>query len=217
MRDGSPCDDACSVLSRDAWCELMTELHLPASEEMHARLLQAYAEPHRHYHTRTHLQDCLQKLQQHSILCHQPCLVALALWFHDAIYRPYHSGNEQASAQWAMDFLRTHHASAGIVEKVRHLILATAHSHPTNDPDAQVLNDIDLSILGAPADQYDAFEQAVRREYRWVPGPLFHRKRAALLAGFLERPRIYHTDTFYCGYETTARQNLQRTIVKLRG
>ena len=47
--------------------------------------------------------------------------------------------------------------------------------------------DIDLSILGRNRQDYDLFEERVRKEYKWVPGPLYRRKRIEVLESFLKR------------------------------
>ena len=51
-----------------------------------ARLMAAYAEPQRHYHTQQHLAECLEHLAAAYSLASEPGEVELALWFHDAIY-----------------------------------------------------------------------------------------------------------------------------------
>ena len=82
------------------------------------------------------------------------------------------------------------------------MILATAtHELPRFDDaaatrDASLFLDMDLSILGAAPDAFDAYERAVRREYGWVEEPMWRAGCAAVLTGFLARPRIFHTDEF---------------------
>jgi len=110
-----------------------------------------------------------------------------------------------------------HDVSAARVERVRSLILATRHAAPATTPDAQLVSDIDLSILGADEATYAVFEADVRKEYRWVPSILFRRKRAGILESFLERPRIYNTEPFHARYELRARHNLAEAIRTLGG
>ncbi|MGZ5446167.1 MAG: HD domain-containing protein [Thermoanaerobaculia bacterium] len=52
-----------------------------------------YSEPHRHYHTRTHIEHMLE------LLPHADETVVAAVWFHDAIYDGYQ--NEERSAALA--------------------------------------------------------------------------------------------------------------------
>lgn len=54
--------------------------------ELLGDLMQRYAEPHRHYHTMRHLDECFANFEA---VCHdatRPAEIELALWFHDANY-----------------------------------------------------------------------------------------------------------------------------------
>jgi predicted metal-dependent HD superfamily phosphohydrolase len=82
-------------------------------------------------------------------------------------------------------------------------------------PGPRTLIDVDLAILGAPAERFDEYEQQVRAEYSWVPGVLFKRKRREILEGFLRRPTVYSTEHFRGRYEVAARANLSRSIHQL--
>lgn len=95
---------------------------------------------------------------------------------------------------------------------MRNLIVATAHAASVHDEDAAVLVDVDLSILGADAQTYDRFECDVRKEYWWVPGPLFRQTRAKILQSFLDRPSVYATAHFRERLEQMAREDLGRAI-----
>ena len=82
--------------------------------------------------------------------------------------------------------------------------------------DTAVVVDVDLSILGREPAEYDIYERAIREEYKWVPGPIYRRKRAEILESFLARPAIYETRHFVDAYEQSARENLRRAIETLR-
>ncbi|HSD16727.1 MAG TPA: N-methyl-D-aspartate receptor NMDAR2C subunit [Thermomonas sp.] len=195
-------------MTPDRWQSLMHGLGLAANEATFVALSSAYRQPHRRYHTARHIADCLAHLDDLRDEAAQPHAIELAIWFHDAIYDPYRSDNEQASADWAMRFLRENDAPASLQDRVQALILATRHDAIATDRDMAILIDIDLSILGAPADAYDTYRRAVRSEYRWVPGPLFRRSRRAVLESFLRRERIFLTDHFHASLETRARSNI---------
>jgi predicted metal-dependent HD superfamily phosphohydrolase len=195
---------------------LLTALGIGAESECFDALLAAYSEKHRHYHTTQHIDHCLHELDSAMSLARDPAEVELALWFHDAIYDPHSSKNEERSADWACELLTRNHASADRVGHVRDHILATRHQAVADDPDSRLLVDIDLSILGVPEGLYEEFEVNVRKEYRWVPSLLFRRKRAEILESFLARPQIYTTQLFRDRYETTARHNLAKAIERLR-
>ena len=62
--------------------------------DLRARL----AEPHRHYHGQAHVDALLADLDARRGAIHAPEAVALAVWFHDAVYAPGAPDNERASA-----------------------------------------------------------------------------------------------------------------------
>jgi len=195
----------------------MAAFSLPESNESCERLVDAYSQKHRHYHTVAHIEHCLQEFDAAAGLAHEPAEVELALWFHDAIYDPYSSNNEAKSADWACELLSQGGASRERVERVRAHILATRHEAPAALDDSKLVVDIDLSILGVDEAAYARFETSVREEYRWVPGPLFRSKRAEILESFLARPVLYNTTPFRDRYEAPARRNLAAAIATLRG
>jgi predicted metal-dependent HD superfamily phosphohydrolase len=194
----------------------MANLQVAADLEMYAALQAAYSEPHRHYHTVHHLDHCLTELDGARQLATEPAEVEIALWFHDAIYNPHASSNEESSAEWAELFLHGHAVEPDRTRRIRGHILATRHASPASSPDSQLVVDVDLSILGADPGTYRKFEVNVRREYSWVPAPIFRRKRAEILQSFLDRGSLYHTSLFRDRYESTARLNLAAAIADLR-
>jgi predicted metal-dependent HD superfamily phosphohydrolase len=98
---------------------------------------------------------------------------------------------------------------------VPRLVLATRHPSRPTEADARHVVDIDLAVLAAPPEAFDAYEGAIRREYRWVPGPLFRAKRRQVLQGFLDLDRIYLTDELSRRWEKRARANLERSLARL--
>ena len=175
-----------------------------------AQLMAAYAEPQRHYHTQQHLGECLSAFDAARALAERPDEVELALWFHDAIYDIKGHDNEQRSADWARTALVDAGVVADIADRVHALVMATRHTAVPSGRDEQLLVDIDLSILGAERPRFDEYEQQIRKEYAYVPGFLFRRKRREILKGFLDRPAIYSTPHFHASLEAKARDNLQR-------
>lgn len=195
----------------------MTAFGASGSAETYADLVAAYSEPHRHYHTAAHIDDCLAQLDRAPPVADAPHEVELALWFHDAVYKPTSSRNEVESSKWATRLLRSIGAPEGQQKRISAFILATKHDVEPEKGDASVVVDIDLSILGRNRQDYDLFEERVRKEYKWVPGALYRRKRIEVLESFLKRRTIYATQHFHGLYEAAARQNLERAIRGLRG
>ncbi|GHC00920.1 HD domain-containing protein [Thermomonas carbonis] len=205
-----------TAMTPDRWQTLMLGLGWPQNEATFAALSDAYRQSHRHYHTQQHIADCLTRFDSLRHEAEQPHAIELALWFHDAVYDPYRSDNEQASADWAMRFLHENSAPVSLRDRVHGLIVATLHDAVATDHDTAIMIDIDLSILGATPDAYDAYRHAIRREYRWVPGLLFRRNRRAVLESFLRRKRIFQTDHFHSSLEDQARRNINAELEGLR-
>jgi predicted metal-dependent HD superfamily phosphohydrolase len=90
--------------------------------------------------------------------------------------------------------------------------MTTRHNAIPEGSDAQVLVDIDLSILGASPERFDEYERQVREEYAWVPDDVFRHVRKGILEEFLTRPSIFNTRFFRDRLEQQARTNLARSI-----
>ena len=65
------------------------------------RLAAAYGEPHRQYHNRQHIAECLREFDEIRDLCQNAPALEFGIWFHDAIYDPTASDNEEKSADLA--------------------------------------------------------------------------------------------------------------------
>lgn len=179
------------------------------------QLVLRYSEAHRHYHTLQHLDACLRHLDRQHTLAQRPDEVALALWFHDAVYDIGAADNEQRSADWARSALLGQGSAADLAQRVFALVMVTRHDQPPQTPDQQLLLDVDLAILGAPAAVFDEYERQIVREYQAVPTAAFRSNRRRILQGFLDRPQIYHTTAFHDAREAQARENLGRSIQAL--
>ncbi len=183
---------------------------------LEAEVAAAYAESSRHYHNASHIADCLNHLDRHVTLASSPLEIELAIWFHDIVYDSRRSDNEERSAEWARRVLHDVGLPGDAVARVERMILATKH-HGSQDADTALLLDIDLSILGAATDRFEAYDRAIRMEYAWVPLEDFKRGRCHVLSSFLARPQIFATEAFRLMYELQARANLQRKIADLNG
>ncbi|MEU5363259.1 hypothetical protein ABZ354_07135 [Streptomyces sp. NPDC005925] len=172
-------------------------------------LLERWREPQRRYHTLTHLTAVLDHVDVLEPYADDPDLVRLAAWFHDAVYRPERSENEERSARLAERALPEAGVSAAKTAEVARLVrLTTGHDPADDDRDGQVLCDADLAILAAPPSAYAAYTAAVREEYHFVPNDAFRAGRSAILRQLLALPRLFHTPYGRERWEVTARHNL---------
>jgi predicted metal-dependent HD superfamily phosphohydrolase len=183
-------------------------------------LVRAYAAPGRHYHNLTHIEAMLELMRTYKDALSDPAAIDAAIWFHDAVYDTRRHDNEEKSAELAVSRL------AGLLSPdrigiVARMIGATAGHHvPNCVDDAQwrdcaLFLDMDLSILGSTPDAFAAYEDAVRREYAWVPDALWREGRKKVLQGFLDRPSIYASPQFHASHEAAARTNLTRSLESL--
>lgn len=185
-----------------------------AATEAAAALLACYREPIRRYHTTDHLAAVVGLVPV--LAAADPALdrrstdlVVLAAWFHDAVYDPTTSGNEEASAVLADDVLRRVGVDATDRAEVARLVRVTAgHLVDEGDEAAATLVDADLAVLAAAPEAYEAYRRAVRNEYGHVPDDAWRVGRAAVLDGLLAAPRLFRRGPDAARREAQARANL---------
>ncbi|MGH7512209.1 MAG: HD domain-containing protein [Gemmatimonadales bacterium] len=180
-------------------------------------LIAAWSEPGRHYHDVRHLEDCLTQLDDLEVDRATRDILEMALWFHDAVYEPRATDNEERSARWAAEGLAAAGVPTAAVMQVVRLVRLT-HAHgPASDEAGRLMCDIDLSILGRPAEVFDEYERRIRAEYAWVPEVAFRHGRTRILEGLLQRVSLFQTETFRRRFESSARSNLHRALAALAG
>jgi predicted metal-dependent HD superfamily phosphohydrolase len=172
-------------------------------------LLARWQEPQRRYHTLAHLTAVLDHIDALEAYAADPDLVRLAAWFHDAVYLPERSENEERSARLAERALPEAGLSPEKTAEVARLVRLTAgHATADDDPDGHVLCDADLAVLASPPSAYAAYTVAVREEYGFVPSDAFRTGRAAILRELLALPRLFRTPYGAEHWEATARYNI---------
>ena len=137
-------------------------------------LIARWSEPQRHYHTLTHLERMLDVVDGHVAASDDPQAVALACWFHDAVYDPTRGDNEEASAMLAETVLSRLGVGPDLIGEVVRLVRLTAdHAVADGDRNGALLVDADLAILATDASTYAAYTTAVRAEYSHVNDETF--------------------------------------------
>ena len=174
------------------------------------KVIAAYSEPHRTYHTTKHLQQVIQLLREAAI---DDPTVYWASFYHDYVYRPGASDNEALSATLAANQLAHMNVDKNIIERVSSLIIATKnHSISSNDKSGSAFLDADMAILGVSSDEYAEYKNAVRTEFSKTPAFLFNIGRKNFLKNVAAQKRIFITDWFFDKFEERARINIQREI-----
>ncbi len=199
----------------DFWKRIGAQGNADAAYKM---LTDRYAEPHRFYHTLEHIAHCLDEFAPARHLPNHSNEVEMAIWFHDAIYNTHRKDNEEQSAELAAQTAREIGRPNVFAIYVYGLILATKHDAIPKSIDAEVLVDVDLSILGQPPAVFGEYERDIRKEYGWVSDEQFRIGRSGLLQQLLDdNPFVYHTGFFRAKYTMQARENIQRSLEKQRG
>jgi predicted metal-dependent HD superfamily phosphohydrolase len=192
----------------------LAQIGAKSSFSIFDKLKEVYTEPGRYYHTDKHITNCLTQLQPHRHQATHPAEIAIALWFHDAVYDTRRADNEEQSAEWAISFLEASKVNPAIIDRIAGLIMVTKKHHPS-DADTALMTDIDLSILGAQPHLFEQYDADIRCEYSWIPEQQFRQGRVQVLKSFLERAKIYTTACFLKKYEEQARFNLRCKIEQL--
>jgi predicted metal-dependent HD superfamily phosphohydrolase len=190
-----------------------------AGEAALDELLARHRQPHRRYHTATHVMWVLRHVDDLAATNTPVDLDAVraAALFHDAVYDPRSTTNEHDSAGLARRVLADCGWEPARVDRVAALIELTAgHVAPDTDLGADILLDADLAILGAEPAEYRAYVTGVRAEYAHVDDDAWRVGRAAVLRSFLDRPAIYRTTSMQAARERRARANLSAELAELQ-
>lgn len=208
-----------TLLSR--WAALLVSarggMAEPDPEPYGKNLLNRWSEPQRRYHTGHHLLVVLNRVDELAPHCPTsgdgPLLdldaVLLAAWFHDAVYRPERSENEERSARLAERALPEAGVPAGRTAEAARLVrLTLSHDPAAGDINGEVLCDADLAVLAGPPEKYAHYAAQIRQEYGFVPPDVFRTGRTAVLDQLLARPRLFRTAYGQEHWERIARRNL---------
>lgn len=203
-------------LDKHRWKELIKRISGKyPDDDTFTVIVDAYSQPYRYYHNASHVEKCLIEFDISNMLAGHPDEVELAIWLHDLFYDSKAKDNEEKSASFATSLLAESGCNYDICNRVKNLILATMHNCVPKSADAELLVDIDLSILGQQPEIYDIYEKNIRAEYFWVPIEAYIEGRTKVLQSFLDRPRIYFTDIFDEKYESQARVNMREAVLNL--
>jgi predicted metal-dependent HD superfamily phosphohydrolase len=203
---------------QDRWNRLCERLHVEGelAQATFQELVARYSEPHRAYHTLTHIQECLKQfdvLHDHSP---NPFAIELAIWFHDVVYSVRRKRNEEESAIKMVSFATIANIDPKTIEVATNCIQASKHNHPPQTHSEQVMIDVDLAILGQPWPQYELYTQQIRKEYAHVPQIIYVLNRRHVIKRFVEyRLYIYFTPHMREHHEAQARANIARELHSL--
>jgi predicted metal-dependent HD superfamily phosphohydrolase len=180
----------------------------PAAATEGRALLARWAEPHRRYHTSSHLRDVLTSVEEFADHAVDPDALRLAAWYHDAVYQG-EPDDEERSAQLAEADLAALGVDPSLVAEVARLVrLTISHQPGHGDRNGEVLSDADLAALGVEPRRYRANSAAIRAEYAHVPDNDFRARRARVVRELLSGPALFHMPLARSRWESRARANL---------
>ncbi|ENX33992.1 hypothetical protein F889_02656 [Acinetobacter colistiniresistens] len=191
-----------------SWFELHQHYHFAEPQKVFNKLIAAYSEKQRAYHTLQHLYECLVLVDSIRADLNDAHAVVLALWFHDAVYDPQAKDNELKSAELFEQYL-AQDLPNDIVEKIKRWIVATQKHASTDELDLQFLLDIDLAIVAALPERFAEYEWQIQQEYTWVDSDVYSIKRKEVLVHFYQTEPLYQTEYFQQRFEQRAKENLR--------
>lgn len=193
--------------------ELRWNALMPGCRELGAELLARWNEPHRSYHSATHLLAVLEALELLTAR-NVPRPVALAAWFHDAVYNGT-STDEEDSAVLAQGCLNTLLAAEETAEVCRLVLLTATHAPAPGDDSGHLLCDADLAILGGEPDTYSRYVAGVRQDYAHVSEGDFAKGRTSVVRQLLALEPLFHTARGKELWAVRAQENLSRELAAI--
>jgi predicted metal-dependent HD superfamily phosphohydrolase len=200
----------------EAWTALITR-HTEHADAVAVggRLLAAWSEPHRRYHSVAHLRDILSRVDELADYADDADAVRLAAWYHDAVYDGL-PDDEERSAQRAEQDLSGLSVAAPLLDEVARLVRMTvSHDPAPGDRNGEVLSDADLAALALPCESYRRNTEAIRAEYTHIPDEVFRKGRTQVLVGLLEGPGVFRTPSGRQRWEDAAQRNLRAELAAL--
>jgi predicted metal-dependent HD superfamily phosphohydrolase len=189
-----------------------------------------YCEPHRAYHGWGHIAALLEKLNALQELASRPDIIAIAAFWHDAVYtthdrdgrpRPDYE-NVRDSARLFRRYTSLEHRAA---DAARALIMATAdHLHALSDVqfydgfsgDLDLFLDLDLSSLASPWEEFEEHLREIRAEFSFASDAEFYAAHLRTLENFARDDiELFRRAETRAMWQAGARANLKRCVSEL--
>jgi predicted metal-dependent HD superfamily phosphohydrolase len=208
----------------------------PASSrswEVFDDLIARHRQSHRRYHGVRHVVWVVRHVRELEAAvpeCHEAAYdaaaVAMAAFFHDAVYDATRDDNEERSAVLAehqlgslgWDDARIRVVAALVRETATHAsdgASTPADAPVPSDTERHVLLDADLAVLGSEPAAYAAYAAGVRVEYGHLPDEVWRIGRGDVLRRLLGRPSLYSSAPAREWWGARARANLTAELASL--
>lgn len=190
------------------------------AEELWLQIETAYTEPGRYFHDLIHLEQMYAELLAVKEQCQDWQTLLFSHVYHDVVYQVEQNAvmndDEERSAAFAERHLRLLNYPAAKMERCKQQILATQKHSVAKDPDANLLTDADLSILGQSWSRYAAYFKNIRKEFLAYPDSIYTAGRKKVLEYFLHMTPLFKTPYFHTLYEKQAKENVQKELLSLQ-
>ena len=211
--------------------------------ESYKKLVAQYNQPHRHYHTLSHIMSGVNDwskvvVERTSIFNKNPWKVLFAWFYHDYIMEPLSKVDEIRSALYAKDLFKGEELESGqpsfedipylIVSGTSHKKISTARrslfdmrsilpTSPELTIAAKYMSDWDLKILSLDPYSYREYSDNIRKEYYYVEDKEYAEGRIAVLEKFMNAAKEKNL-YYYLGEEATSKAflNLRTEIESLK-
>ena len=152
-----------------------------------------YSENHRHYHTFEHIADLLYQLNILDLF--NDNVLFLATIFHDIIYDPKKTDNEERSAElfkiWFPKGRNDSRITDEEIDEVETIILESKHNGKITTPKSQIFQDLDLRITQTTdLSELIDFENKIFLEYQFVDYSIYKEKRIEVLEKLQSNPNL---------------------------
>ena len=195
---------------------------------------QTYSEPHRVYHTLSHIYDILQGIELaqrfYSLSEFDVQILHTVTWYHDVVYDPQAppGENENKSANLFMNLYSEEYSTSTdinyfspvIADMITEIIQGTINHTIVSDDtfwdgSATFLGVLffDLDLRGMATD-YDENAKLVRQEFSHLSDVEWNHGRRKFLESMLDRP-IFHTSLFGA-LESVAKRNIAHEYEQLK-
>jgi predicted metal-dependent HD superfamily phosphohydrolase len=149
-------------------------------------LLAMWNESHRHYHNLNHLNDLIEQINENKSKYSEKEYekLMLAALFHDCVYNPMSSDNEEKSAEFFIECCLDK-TNSDVLE-VKQIILDTkTHQSTTNLSES--FNHYDMSIVERDFEQLLEWEKGISEEFSVYPKEQYKEGRLKFLESLMDK------------------------------
>jgi len=179
-------------------------------------ILENYTKKWKFYHNLNHIYSILDLFQKYNIHINKyKNEFLISIFFHDIIYIPSRNDNEEESINVFEKFYsETNPKNLKKVKVIEFITETKNHLLSENyDDEVNLFLDMDMHIIAE--DNWEDYENKIRKEYCYVDDNEYKNKRKQFLENLLNKEKIFRTNIFYNTYEQIARNNINNIINKL--